>query len=98
MMVRLLRGRNRLGDRLAVVDSALTLRAQHLELVDDDLGGVAPEPVLSIPLMTAKPALGIDQLASCEELLADPRQPIEGYERVILHVLLPVTIVVFRVA
>src|SRR5205823_11562526 len=62
------------------------------------LGRVAAQSVLAVPLVAAQPALGIDQLAAGQELLADRRQPVEGDQRVILDVLLPVSVIVLRVA
>ena len=91
-------GGDRLGGRLTVFDGALWLRTQHLHLVHHDLGGVAAQSVLAVPFVTAQPAFGIDQLATGQELLADRRQPVECDQRVILNVLLPVSVIVLRVA
>src|SRR6266581_1701018 len=91
-------GGNRLGGRLTVFDGALWLRTQHLHLVHHDLGGVAAQSVLAVPFVTAQPAFGIDQLATGQELLADRRQPVECDQRVILNVLLPVSVIVLRIA
>src|SRR5438445_10412597 len=89
---------NRLGNRLTVVDNAFGFRAEHLHLVHHDLGRVAAQPVLSVPLVAAEPALGIDQFAPGQKLLADGSQPVEGDERVILDILLAVPVVVLRIA
>src|ERR1700737_3041980 len=95
-------GAHRLGRRfcrrLAILSGAPRLGAQHLHLVDDDLGRVPAQPVLTIPLVTAQPALGIDQLATGQELLADRGQPVEADQRGIVDLLLSVSVVVLRVA
>src|SRR3989442_4458021 len=50
-----------------------------------DLGRVAAQAILPVPLVAAQPSLGVDQFAPGQKLLADGSQPIEGDQRVVLR-------------